>query len=864
MIGFVASARRDRLRAIRDAIAGDDIEALACGLRRVLFTDRDAAVRAAAARRLGELATPTEAWLQEALADDAPMVREATLRALAHTGTATSTEAVRELVTTERVWWVRRSAVYTLAAIAGAGELVTFKAVLGDPFWRVRHAAVKVLAVLGARDAGIRDELIAEPPQGAARSALEFLRASWGPVGVEATRAPGTASRLPTELLDADPAVVTARLVAAQVEPIALVELLSDPHVPLRLRAVERLIAMRDRDAFRASLDWLEEPRIPHVAECVEHMLAQLGDDALEVATAALARIDRPRAASWAITWAIATHSETLYPAALAAADRDPSLRVAAMPIASLAQLQAWAAAQLDAVAIELHERRAYALLLALDATDHPAARALQIDAAARSGAWERVTLDDPHHGPRAVAAHWLVRTGRSDGRAMLADRDPSVREAALANPALATTAIHDRDPWVARAAAEQLAVSTRGERELSGAIVDAALAAHGSRDPWIRAQACSIPRTTEALIEAALTALVDAEEMVRSAALEAIQPIPSIDARLATWVEHQPAPVTRIETREPVARPVASVAQRTFGRAGFSVAPLAISGAFDLSLPALHTAAEAGVNTWFWEPAYENLTAFLRARPHDHVITGSYHADATSIEADVERALRKLRRTQLDVLLLFWARSPARVDAEAYAAIEHLKRSGKVRALGFSTHHRELARTAIETSPWDCVMIRHSAAHPGIETELLATARAHDTAIITFSALTYGRMISGPHAPSPADCYRYSLSQPGVTACISAPRRRREVVENLDVLAQPLLDEAQLAALRRHGLGVRAENQRFNSLLRQPTRDAAAAARELLASELPPTDVTSQVPLPRASESRPARTGLGKTRSRR
>ena len=74
-------------------------------------------------------------------------------------------------------------------------------------------------------------------------------------------------------------------------------------------------------------------------------------------------------------------------------------------------------------------------------------------------------------------------------------------------------------------------------------------------------------------------------------------------------------------------------------------------------------------------------------------MITGSYHADARSIEADVDRALRKLRRTHLDVLLLFWSRSPARVDPAAYAAIEHLKRSGKVRALGFSTHHRELAR---------------------------------------------------------------------------------------------------------------------------------------------------------------------------
>jgi len=97
--------------------------------------------------------------------------------------------------------------------------------------------------------------------------------------------------------------------------------------------------------------------------------------------------------------------------------------------------------------------------------------------------------------------------------------------------------------------------------------------------------------------------------------------------------------------------------------------------------------------------------------------------------------------------------------------------------------------------------------------------------------------MVSGENAPSAADCYRYSLSQPGVTACISAPRRHRELVENLEVIAQPLLDAERTAQLRTHGEGVRIENQRFNTLIRQPTRDAAAAAMAMLEAELAPED---------------------------
>jgi diketogulonate reductase-like aldo/keto reductase len=306
---------------------------------------------------------------------------------------------------------------------------------------------------------------------------------------------------------------------------------------------------------------------------------------------------------------------------------------------------------------------------------------------------------------------------------------------------------------------------------------------------------------------------------------------------------------------------------RRPFGRAGFTVAPLAISGAYDLSPRALETAEASGVDLYFWEPGYDALGQFLRVRgrrDRARVITGTYHADATSIRADVDRALRSLRRDTLDAFLLFWTRSPARLDAEAFAVLDELRRAGKIRAVGFSTHHRELARDAIETSAWDVVMIRHSAAHPGIETALLPTARARDTAIVTFSALCYGRMLSGAGAPSPSDCYRYSLAQPGVTACISAPRRYRELAENLRVLTSPSLSDDQLAALRDHGAGVRAESQRFNTLLRQPTRDAAAAARELLASELPPSDTESSPrKLPTASTQRRSRTRLGTPRRR-
>ena len=935
LVDLVSEDRRVRIRAIRALPVGAAPARLAFALRRLLFADGDAGVRAAAARRLAALAghdgVAVEAWLLEALGDRAPLVRDVVVRGLALASSGDARAALRARVRHDRVWWVRRAAIYALAAVAGVDELAAFEAALGDPFWRVRHAAVKVLAVLG-RDPDVRAELLRAPA--ASSGALAFLRASWGPAAIEAPARAASASALPAALLDPDPAVVAARLADDRTaSSVALVELRCDPHVALRELAAARIAASADHAAYRAALDWLEEPRIPHVAETVERLLDGLGDPAAALAGEALARADRPGAARWAIAWVAATRFEALYEAARARAEADAGVRDAAVALADDDALVRWAAddALRDAIAVELHGRGAEALR-ALDPA-RPRVRALQIDAAARRGDWPAVeaALADPHYAPRAIAARWCARHGRGDLRACVADVDPAVREAALGR-ATAGLLIDDGDPFVARAAIEQLVGAAR-EGDDADALAAVTRRALASPDPWIRAQACRLP-IHDATLGAVVACLGDPDAGVRGAGHDALvrgapgwgrgsldgRGMPpagsapgwgrgSIDERLTRWLAGDARPPGRAlahawllralddaavdraraalaDEADPASRvvlaavagvelagvavaagsvaappmitPAAPVAQRPVPRAGFAIAPLVISGAFDLSPEALALAAAAGVDTYFWEPSYDGLTEHLRAQRTARVVTGTYHADAAAIEADVDRARRRLGRDVLDIFLLFWSRSPARIDPAAFAVLDRLKRAGKLRAVGFSTHHRELARDAIAAAPWDVVMIRHSAAHPGIESELLPAARHTDTAILTFSALCYGRMLSGPGAPSPADCYRYSLAQPGVVGCISAPRRRRELIENLAALRRPSLDDAELATLRAHGVGVRAENQRFNTLMRQPTRDAAAAARELLAAELPPADEAVVTALPRPAASRGTRSRLG------
>ncbi len=269
-------------------------------------------------------------------------------------------------------------------------------------------------------------------------------------------------------------------------------------------------------------------------------------------------------------------------------------------------------------------------------------------------------------------------------------------------------------------------------------------------------------------------------------------------------------------------ARAAPAPPRRALGKTGLALSPLAISGAFELPLSCLERAREAGVNTFFWEPDYRAMSGFLAQAPRKEelvVIAGSYEADARTIERDVDRALRRLRVERLGVMLLFWVRSPARLSREAYDCLARLRERGKVGAIGLSTHRRDLATQAIVAGGWDVVMCRHSAAHPGVELSVLPAAREHGVGVITFSALVYGRMLmpgEGGVRMEAADCYRYSLVQPGVTSCLSAPRRQRELEENLKALQTSTLATEAVARLRAHGARVHDDNRAFVALVRQ------------------------------------------------
>lgn len=359
-------------------------------------------------------------------------------------------------------------------------------------------------------------------------------------------------------------------------------------------------------------------------------------------------------------------------------------------------------------------------------------------------------------------------------------------------------------------------------------------------------------------IVERALAAGAEPEpelepEVVRAQLLAMRQLLPG--ASSASLLAPLPAAELRADERSPRRRPVPPL-RRPLGQTGIAVSPLGLSGAYDPPATAIRAALRAGVNMFFWEPRYLGLTRFLRhrfqvsgRRAETVVVAGSFEGDRVGIERDVAQALRRLGTDYIDVFLLLWVRSPERLCAEARECLQELKRQGRIRAFGFSTHHRELAAQAIagpgdappaSAPEWDVLMLRHSAAHPGAEDRLLPLCARRGVGVITFSALSYGRLLrpvalgdEPSRLPTAGECYRYSLGQPGVAACWSAPRSARELRENLELLpalARPLTAET-IAGLRAHGRKVREEDHRWSALLRKG-HEGAPEALAMLAQE--------------------------------
>ena len=141
-------------------------------------------------------------------------------------------------------------------------------------------------------------------------------------------------------------------------------------------------------------------------------------------------------------------------------------------------------------------------------------------------------------------------------------------------------------------------------------------------------------------------------------------------------------------------------VPRRPFGRTGVQVSALSLGGIFDIvtNQLVLHQALKLGVD--YWDTAYSYtggrseqgigryFARFPSARERVFLVTKAHRRTPEDLEEQLEESLKRLNTSYVDLFFVHAISDPGdvnRPETKAWAA--KMKREGKIKLFGFSTH---------------------------------------------------------------------------------------------------------------------------------------------------------------------------------
>ncbi len=772
------------IRALRGCADRPAVE----GLVELIYRSHTVREVTAAIAALESVANPIiRDALVAALDNPSPLVRLAALQDLHRRAAADLNDCLACRLCEDESWPVRRAALHMLAAESGPQRWGVLDAAT-DPHWRVRHALVRVLMRWGA-DASERAEigqrLSRLGTSGRVQGVWAYLNCRWTGRSLESAETPIPADpRRACPFWDWDAAVLLRNL--ERMEERGRRQAL-DAMPFLLTHSDERIRAL----AGKTLRDWgqiphlapvvalLDEPRQEGIGGVLK-LLSELDQDRKEDLARFIFRLSEPTPAQ--LAWAV-DQVGLAFPL-----EEEPTIWTDRLPQAAVQPAVVRCALARMASRCPHPEANSALRDFLADGDAGVQCEALRGLNAGQGFALDPTLLtrllNSEHAGLRAEAVTAAVRQECSADLLAPLAADPDVRV---------------RVPL-----AESLA--GRDDSRMSDLLARLQTDPH----PHVRAAALTTAQAPEVIKEPSRETswhvLAKAARLARVPLwkLEPAQP----------W---QPAPVSQLRVEPLRPRPAAAPHLRPLGRDRLAIAPMGISGHYGLPVEGFVRAYEAGVNLMFWEPNYRTLTEFLSrvgpcVRGSIHLLAGTFEADGERIQRDAERVLRMLKVERIAVFLLFWVQSWERVTPDVREALERLKAEGKIADFGLSTHSRLLAVEALDAG-WNPVMVRHSVAHRGAEEQVFPRAAELGTSLITFSNTCYGRLLE-PHAglppPSAADCYRYTLMQPGVRACLSAPATLDQLEVNLAPLRDLTLPEERRQALQAFGQRLYEEETMF------------------------------------------------------
>jgi len=251
-------------------------------------------------------------------------------------------------------------------------------------------------------------------------------------------------------------------------------------------------------------------------------------------------------------------------------------------------------------------------------------------------------------------------------------------------------------------------------------------------------------------------------------------------------------------------------------GNTGLLSSRLGIGSTFDASTAVIEDAFERGINYLYWgtvrQPDFARAMVNLSKHHRDELIltVQSYSQDPSSIEGEVEDALKTAGIENFDFLLL--GNRNSALSGEYVELFERLRDRGLLRYMSLSSHNRPFLPSLLEDyeqdrSPFELLMLRYNPVHRGAETDVFPfiQERKHPT-IATYTSTRWGHLLDSDKMPpgevplTARDCYRYALSNPAVDMVIAGPANGDQMGEAISALEAGPLEPEERARIERIG----------------------------------------------------------------
>lgn len=255
-------------------------------------------------------------------------------------------------------------------------------------------------------------------------------------------------------------------------------------------------------------------------------------------------------------------------------------------------------------------------------------------------------------------------------------------------------------------------------------------------------------------------------------------------------------------------------IEKRLLGDTGIPVSRIGISSSFGADTRVFAAALERGCNYFNWGTFIKGRSShfcnFVRQIDkdgrRDELVIGllSYSHSGLLGNHFLKSALSRLGIDYIDGLILGYypKRPPQRVLDWAF----RVKESGMVRAIGLTTHNREMVAPLAEEGIVDYFHVRYNAVHRGAERDIFPYLKEPRPGIVSFTATSWGKLLNpkkmpaGMAAPSAGDCYRFVLARDEIDVCMMGVKDMRMFEANMADLEKGPMQQEELEHMRSVG----------------------------------------------------------------